>query len=144
MIGEVSPKDASAIFDEGGAILLDVRTAEEFANGHPAGSWNIPVMSAGPRGMQPNPDFLAVVQAAVPKDRKVLVSCMSGQRSMRACQIMAESGYQDLANVSSGYGGKRDMFGRTTEPGWLALNLPIESGQPRDRSYDDLKKKAGV
>src|SRR5437764_10184584 len=126
MVRELNPKEAhDAISKAKGAVLLDVRSAPEFASGHPAGALNVPIIHKGMMGMQPNPDFLAVVSAVVPKDKTVFVSCMSGQRSMRACMLMEQNGWKDLTNVRAGWGGARDMSGAVIEPGWQASGLPV-------------------
>ena len=140
---EVSPKEANDAFSKDPSIVfLDVRSVPEFQEGHPKGSLNIPIMNKSWTGMSPNPDFLAVVTANVPKDKKVLVSCMSGNRSARAVMLLEQGGWKDVTNVRCGFGGARDMMGNLTEPGWAALGLPTEQGDPAGRAYADLKKKA--
>jgi rhodanese-related sulfurtransferase len=142
---EIGPKDAhDAVTKDPGIVLLDVRSVPEFQGGHPKGALNIPIMSKGPGGgaMMPNQDFMAVAAAAVPKDKKVLVSCMSGNRSARAVMLLEQGGWKDVTNVRCGFGGARDMMGNLTEPGWAALGLPTEQGDPAGRAYADLKKKA--
>ena len=142
-IQEVGPKEANEIRkQESTAILLDVRTVEEFEQGHPDGALNIPVVLPSPMGMQPNPEFLDVVSANVPKDVKVLASCQVGQRSMFACQIMEQAGWKDLTNVRAGFGGLRDMENNVIEPGWAQLGLPVSRGKPDNCSYEELKAKA--
>ena len=43
---------------------VDVRTVEEFDQGHVPGAWNIPFVFSNPAGgMLPNPDFVEVVKA---------------------------------------------------------------------------------
>lgn len=128
-IREIDPEDAHAErLENADAVLLDVRTAEEFEAGHPEGAINVPVVLPTPMGMQPNPEFMQAVRDAVPQDARVLISCQSGQRSMMACQMMAQSGWQDLANVRAGFGGIRDMSGNILEPGWEARGLPVATG----------------
>lgn len=109
-------------------VHLDVRTPEEFLQGHPRGALNVPVMLADPaRGMTPNPEFLAVVEKLVPKDRRVVLSCASGKRSMRAAELMEQAGWPQLVNLSCGFGGERDASGRVVQPGWQAAGLPCET-----------------
>ena len=107
-----------------GAAYLDVRTAEEFDAGHPAGARNVPVFvfDAATRRPRPNPEFLAVVQRHFPPGATLLVGCQSGMRSQRACELLADAGYTDLANVLDGFGGSEDA------PGWKESGLPVESG----------------
>lgn len=67
---------------QAGAFLLDVRTPEEFAEGHVDGATNVPV------------DALAERLADVPKEREVVVYCRSGGRSARAASLLREAGYE--------------------------------------------------
>lgn len=111
--------------------FLDVRTEAEYAAGHPAGALNVPVaFPDGAGGMQGNPDFLAVVEKHVPKDRKVFVSCKMGGRSMAACQALEAAGYSDLVNIDGGFGGKPDV------KGWADEGLPVETSPS---NYGELR-----
>lgn len=123
-------------------IYLDVRTEDEFRNGHVPGAINIPVVFPGAGGMTPNPDFLKVVEASVPKDRKIIVGCQAGMRSQYAAELMTQAGYPDVANMQGGFGGARDMMGRTVAPGWLEMGLPVEMKVDKTNSYDAARKKA--
>ena len=138
---EISPKEAhDLVTKEPSTVLVDVRTVQEFTEGHPAGALNVPIMVKGAFGMSPNPEFLSVVSACVPKEKKVLLSCRSGQRSARAAMLMEQNGWKDTTNVRCGFGGAMDMAGNVVEPGWAACGLPVDKGDPKDRSYADLKK----
>ena len=45
-------------------VYLDVRTVEEFDQGHVPGSWNIPFVFSDPAGgMIPNPEFVDVIKS---------------------------------------------------------------------------------
>lgn len=68
-------------------VLLDVRTAEEFAGGHIAGAVNLPVQT------------LAQQLPAVPKDRPLVLYCRSGNRTKLAAQILTQAGYTDLYDL---------------------------------------------
>ncbi len=126
------------------AIYVDVRTEAEFAQGHPTGAINIPVVFIkGPGQMEPNDEFLAVAEKALPKDKKLVVGCMAGGRSQRACEIMEEAGYSDLTNVRGGFGGARDQSGRVVVPGWHDAGLPV-STDVGENSYKSLRGKAGL
>lgn len=126
------------------AVYVDVRTEAEFAQGHPTGAINIPVVFIkGPGQMEPNDDFLAVAEKVLPKDKKLVVGCMAGGRSQRACDIMEEAGYTDLTNVRGGFGGARDQSGRVVVPGWRDAGLPV-STDVGENSYKSLRGKAGL
>ena len=66
-------------------VYIDVRTEREFANGHPQGAVNIPVAFPDPaRGMMVNSDFVKVVEANFPREKKIIVGCQAGPRSTAA------------------------------------------------------------
>ena len=126
------------------ATYLDVRTEREFAQGHAAGAINIPVVFIkGPGQMQVNPDFLEVVEKVLPKNRKLVVGCQAGGRSMRACEMLEEAGYADLTNLAGGFGGQRDQAGNLVVTGWRESGLPV-STDLGDASYEAQRKKAGL
>jgi len=67
-----------------GATLLDVRTREEYAEGHVAGSLNIPVQE------------LAIRAGELPQGHDIVVYCRSGGRSATAAQWLRQSGFRVL------------------------------------------------
>ncbi len=140
-ITRISPADAKKLLDEG-YTYLDVRSEPEYAAGHPAGAHNVPIMNAGPRGMAPNEDFLAVMTALYPKDAKLVLGCRSGQRSMRAAEQLVAAGYSGVVEQRAGFDGSRDQFGGLIEPGWAPAGLPVETATPGG-SYAELRAKAG-
>jgi rhodanese-related sulfurtransferase len=138
----ISPQEASAKLAEGWTYV-DVRTTQEFENGHPQGAVNVPLMHAGAGGMVQNPDFARVMVAAFPKDAKIIVGCKAGGRSLRASQMLAAQGFTNVLDQRAGWDGARDPFGQVTEPGWSRAGLPAENGQPAGRAWEDMKRKAG-
>jgi phage shock protein E len=72
-----------------GAVILDVRTPEEFASGHLAGSVNIDV-SAG--------DFEQRIATLDPA-AKYLIYCRSGNRSAQALARMQGLGFSSLVDL---------------------------------------------
>ena len=86
--------------------------------------------------MIPNPDFQAVAQAVLPKDKKLLVGCKSGGRSQRACEILSQLGYQNLSNVDGGFGGNDH------QPGWQGLGLPVSQENGEGVGYESISSKA--
>ncbi len=126
------------------ALYLDVRTEGEFAAGHPEGAINIPVMVAkGPGQMQMNLDFVEVAEKVIPRGKKLVVGCMAGGRSQRACDMLEEAGYTDLTNVVGGFGGQRDASRQVVVAGWRDAGLPVTT-ELGDASYESQRKKAGV
>lgn len=142
-IKQVEPPQAHQTLQQSSeAVYVDVRTEEEFAQGHPEGAINIPVMFLRPGQPQPNPDFLAVAEKVLPKDKKLVVGCMAGGRSQRACEILEDAGFTDLTNVRGGFGGQRDASGTVVVQGWRDAGLPV-SRDLGESAYAALRAKAG-
>lgn len=81
-----------------GARLVDVRTPEEYAQGHINGSVNVPL------------DTLPGGAAILGKSDKIYVYCRSGARSGRAAAVLRGSGFTDVTNI----GGIMDYRGQLT------------------------------
>jgi rhodanese-related sulfurtransferase len=141
---EVSAKEAYEIVQKDPeTIYLDVRSVPEFEQGHPVRAINIPIMNFIPgMGMIPNPDFLQVAEANLPRDANILVGCKTGGRSARAVEMLSQLGYTKLANVRSGYVGAMDQTGRVVEPGWSMLDLPTCSACDDSAAYASMEAKS--
>jgi rhodanese-related sulfurtransferase len=135
----VNPEEAESLM-VAGHTYVDVRSEPEFEAGHPAGAVNVPLSNMGPSGLEPNPDFMPVMERAFAKDAKLVIGCKTGARSRRAVALLTSAGYTDLADMVAGFGGSRDAFGRLN-PGWSQKNLPVETGTPAGRGYADMKKR---
>ena len=138
-IKTVSPEEAAALVREG-HVYVDVRSEPEFEAGHVPGALNVPLLNMGPGGMTPNPEFLAVMQQAFGTDEKLIVGCKAGSRSKKAADQLAAAGFQSLSDMSAGWEGSRDAFGRAL-PGWSKQGLPIETGKPAGQTYADVKQR---
>ena len=80
-----------------GAVLLDVRTPEEYGEGHIPESKNVPLQT------------LDKVRLFVDnKDTELFVYCYSGARSRQAAAALAQMGYTKVNNIGgiSSYRGK--------------------------------------
>ncbi len=139
---QVPPEAFETLQKNPGAIYLDVRTEAEFAAGHPAGAINIPVMVAKGAGqMQLNLEFVDVAEKVIPRDKKLVVGCLAGGRSQRACEMLEEAGFTDLTNVVGGFGGQRDASGQVVVKGWRDSGLPV-TNDLGDAAYEAQRKKA--
>jgi rhodanese-related sulfurtransferase len=136
-IKRVLPEEARELINKQGYVYVDVRSVPEFAAGHPAGAYNVPVLHAGPGGMTPNPDFLSVMQNAFPKDAKLVVGCKMGGRSARAAAVLEAAGYTNVVDQTAGFDGGPDASGRVT-PGWRPSGLPVSQDSPPERTYEGL------
>lgn len=139
-IPSVSPEEASALLAEG-YVYVDVRSEPEFEAGHVPGALNVPLLHAGPGGMAPNPEFLSVMQQAFGKTEKLVIGCKAGGRSKKAAEQLAQAGFSELREMSAGWDGSRDAFGRAL-PGWSKSGLPVEPGKPAGQAYGDVKQRA--
>lgn len=85
----VDVTEASAMVAAGDAMLVDVRTPEEWRHGHAAGAVHIALAS------------LESQMRRIPPDRTVLAICRSGSRSARAAATLRRAGF-DARNVKGG------------------------------------------
>lgn len=70
------------------AVLVDVRSRQEYSQGHIPGSVNVPLDSLG--------DIDKVVEG---KDVPLYVHCLSGARSGRAEAMLKNMGYKNVKNI---------------------------------------------
>jgi rhodanese-related sulfurtransferase len=126
-----------------GYVYLDVRSEPEFALGHAAGAYNIPLKRAAGQGMVDNPDFVSVVQRSFPLTQPVVLGCRSGSRSLAAARLLLAAGFVRVAEQRSGYDGLRDAFGQLLEPGWRGAGLPTATEPETGRDYASLLQRKG-
>lgn len=137
-VRKISTGEAAELVGAGWS-LVDVRTAEEFAAGHPSGAFNVPFLLSSGGQMTPNPEFLEVFERHFAKDARLVLSCAAGGRSAKAAAALTARGYSSLVDLRVGFNGSRDAFGQVIEKGWLAAGLPVEHGS-NGRSYAELKR----
>ena len=94
----VSPDEAAKMMaEEKNYIILDVRTAGEYAGGHIPNAINVPNESINTTPPKELPD----------KGQRIFVYCRSGARSMQAAQKLANMGYTNIVEM----GGIKDWHG---------------------------------
>jgi rhodanese-related sulfurtransferase len=134
----ISPREAHALMENEGYAYLDVRTPLEFAEGHPAGAYNVPWLEQGPSGWVENSCFVEQVAGVLARDAKIIVGCAAGVRSLAAAERLEASGYLHVLDQRAGMSGLRDPFGRARERGWRDEGLPVDS-EPRPlRSHREI------
>jgi rhodanese-related sulfurtransferase len=138
-IKSVTPEEAHELVRQG-AVYVDVRSEQEFEQGHPPGALNVPIAHFGPAGMTPNADFLSVMKSAFSPSEKLVIGCKAGGRSRRAAELLEQAGFADLSDMAAGWDGSRDAFGRPL-PGWSKRGLPVEPGFPEGQRYEDVKAR---
>ncbi|MDX2174581.1 MAG: thioredoxin domain-containing protein [Bacteroidota bacterium] len=87
--------------------LIDVRTPEEFSEGHLKGAVNFNI----------NADDFETEIAKLDKHKPVLVYCLSGGRSSSAAEVMGENGFMEVYNLQGGI------------MKWNAANKPLENAE---------------
>lgn len=131
VIKPVTPIDAHKLLCNEGYKLLDVRPIWEWEKAYVDGSLHVPLFVEdedssyltlfkksiqmgyggvwmGQRLTTRNTHFLEQVQSALPeKDRKVLVACGEGLRSLLALDELHDDGYTNLAWLSGGFSSSR-------------------------------------
>ena len=137
----VSPEETAGLLEEG-YTYVDVRSEQEFEAGHVPSALNVPISHQGPAGMIPNPDFIQVMEGAFPKEAKLVVGCKMGGRSAKAAAALKQAGFQSLCDMSAGFEGKRDPFGRPV-PGWRDGTREVETGATPGHTYADVKARLG-
>lgn len=81
-----------------GAVLLDVRTPQEYGEGHIPGSQNVPLQ-----------ELEMVGSVAADRDTPLFVYCRSGARSRQAAGMLQQMGYTRAVNI----GGILSYTGKT-------------------------------
>lgn len=95
-----------AALQKQGVLLLDVRTPEEFAQGHAPGAKLIPLNQL--------PQRLGELQAF--KNQPIALICQSGRRSTVAQNFLEQAGFSQTVNVEGG------MLA------WVKAGLPVQTG----------------
>lgn len=99
----LSVEEYAKAIEDTAIVRLDVRTAEEYAEGHIANTINIDVLKD---------DFESKAVATQPKDKVIAVNCRSGKRSKNAARILVKNGFM-VIELDAGYNG------------WVAKGMPV-------------------
>ncbi len=103
--------------------LLDVRTSDEYAQGHLSNSQNLDVK---------DPVFVQKL-ATLDKDKPVFVYCLSGGRSAKAAKLMVENGFKEVYEMQGGF------------LKWSSAKMPFEKDEnaaaaPTGMSEEEFQK----
>jgi sulfur-carrier protein adenylyltransferase/sulfurtransferase len=109
-IPEVDPRESLALQAKG-AALIDVREADEIAQGSPVGALRLGRGYLELRVEEAVPDF----------ERPIVTMCGGGVRSLFAAEALRDLGYRDVRSMAGG-------FGR-----WKAEGLPFEQSKGLDK-----------
>jgi cysteine synthase/rhodanese-related sulfurtransferase len=103
----IEPATAKALLEGAGhAALVDVRSPEEYAGGHPPGANSVPL-----------PDLVGGWATGLPEDkaRPIVTICKVGERSLYGMLLLKAMGHRDVKSVRGGL------------QAWTAAGLPVES-----------------
>ena len=102
----ISPQEVrDAVYDDHSHQLIDVRTVDEFKEGHLKNAQNICVTDG---------DFEENV-AKLDKDQPVYLYCRSGKRSAKAAEILKDLGFKEIYDMDGGI------------LNWKSENLEVEN-----------------
>jgi rhodanese-related sulfurtransferase len=100
----VNTLEATQLINRQDAVVIDVRTTDEFSKGHILNSRNVPLAQLDAR--------LSDLERY--KDKPVIVACESGGRSGAAATVLRKSGFAQVFNLSGGVAA------------WQQAGLPVE------------------
>ena len=87
---KISPSEAkSALESNKNAVLVDVRTPDEYRQGHIPHSKLVPLNNLDS----------GIAKVAKDKDTELIVYCLSGARAASACSILSSMGYTNVSNL---------------------------------------------
>ena len=102
-------------------VLLDVRTAEEFDEGHLTDAINIDVKQEG---------FVEKAKSALPADKTIAVYCKGGRRSANAAAMLSKEGFK-VVNLEGGI------------TAWKEAGMPVEIGAEEPYEVDSFTTPNG-
>ena len=100
---KITPQDLVSLTNKDAAKLIDLRSPNEFADGHITGSINIPYADIEDR----------LHEIKLQEGKSLVLICDSGSQSANAGEVLNKSGYQNTVILSGGIGA------------WKLDNLPL-------------------
>ena len=100
---KITPQDLVSLTNQEAAKLIDLRSPNEFADGHITGSINIPYADIEDR----------LHEIKLQEGKSLVLICNSGSQSANAGEVLNKSGYQNTVILSGGIGA------------WKLDNLPL-------------------
>ena len=100
---KITPQDLVGLTNQDAAKLIDLRSPNEFADGHITGSINIPYADIEDR----------LHEIKLQEGKSLVLICDSGSQSANAGEVLNKSGYQNTVILSGGIGA------------WKLDNLPL-------------------
>lgn len=89
---DFTQEEATEIYERTNALLIDVRTPEEYRENHIEGAVNIPVY-----------EIDNIKNEIIDPNKVILVYCKTGKRSKIVKQILIQNGYKNVYTFSAKY-----------------------------------------
>ncbi len=106
-VQHLSPQQAALLMNHENAIVVDVREESEYIQGHILEALNIPISNLSDKIQRLTPYQL----------RPVIITCLSGNRSVQAYHRLKKAGFTRLHNLKGGI------------IAWQNANLPLNKGK---------------
>lgn len=106
---QVGAAAATQLINREGALVLDVRDAEEFAGGHLPDALNIPLAKLAERAGE----------LEKYKAKPIIVCCAAGMRSGKGCAALSKLGFSRVHSLAEGV------------DGWVGAGYPIKKGSKK-------------
>jgi rhodanese-related sulfurtransferase len=103
----VNPAQATMLINREDALILDVREAGEFVDGHLPDAKNIPGAKLVER----------ISELEKYKDKAIVVCCASGMRSNKACSELKKQGFTKIHSLAGGV------------DAWVGAGYPVKKGK---------------
>ena len=87
---DFTQEEATEIYERTNALLIDVRTPEEYRENHIEGAVNIPVY-----------EIDNIKNEIIDPNKEILVYCKTGKRSKIVKQILIQNGYKNVYTFSA-------------------------------------------
>ena len=100
----VNTLEATQLINRSDALVLDLRSAQEYASGHILGARNIPLAELERR----------IGELDKHRAKPVILHCGDGNRAGGAVGLLRKSGFGSVQNLAGGYAA------------WLAAGLPVQ------------------
>lgn len=101
--GDLDPADAVQRINRDRALVVDVRSSEEFAGGHVVRSKNVPLEALEDQ----------LPRIVKNRQRPLILVCSTGRRSGRAVAVVRKLGYEDVQSLTGGL------------KAWVSEDLPL-------------------
>ena len=105
-VTRIDSAEGRALIDAGGALVIDVRSVDEYRSGHLVGAQSIPVEDE---------ELWLTRTEPLDRERPTVVYCRSGRRSELAAELLVEAGFTKVYDL----GGVEDW-----DPDDLAVEAP--------------------